>query len=425
MALCKSQHQLRPARKQHTINMYPSNGCNTPAHIPRSRPQCTHRSMTRLHGPNTCDVCGQIPSFGWLYLCIQDTIGVPSLHLDSQSAADGFSSVTEEIQELIALGISASIIDQYQAGGYTSAQIERIKEQKRLVYELVSEATYYNAAAPSTPRRSLFDAGNPFLQHINDTALTPRRALKEPPPSGSLHRELTPPYLTGCQYKCCHRCRPYLYDRLPASIDGVVKGEEPPLSPSEMKSLPILDCEILKGLSGRSQSLHTSYPVSEPRTPHLGAHPGHLVNLPKDTPFDYSDKNGAYTPSTGEPTSPASTEASASNISSASLPATPLSTRAVTRDYRVDSPAMRKVASWHHLKSSMLPSLDARMFNDRFNTSTSRTSSIDSYFSTADSSSLYSEELEVQGGVALTEEAVEMGLPDIVTGDMTRNSADV
>lgn len=55
-----------------------------------------------------------------------------------------------------------------------------------------------------------------------------------------------PTPISVCRFKCCHRCRPYLRERLPISIESVLKNEHRPMCAAEAARLPIIDAQIAR-----------------------------------------------------------------------------------------------------------------------------------------------------------------------------------
>ena len=102
-------------------------------------PNCTHVDMDRVFGHDLqCHVCGRSPSIGFLYECKQDR--------DTETLSESMSSHVDKIepcksslrQELEAIGLSKSIILTAENGHYTDEQLEKLKELKLELNDIIS-----------------------------------------------------------------------------------------------------------------------------------------------------------------------------------------------------------------------------------------------------------------------------------------------
>ncbi|KAI7544107.1 hypothetical protein KC331_g7001 [Hortaea werneckii] len=116
------------------------------------RPQCTHMNMARVYGNHTCQMCGKIPSMGWLYCCHQD-----SEQPNCPSDTDIFPIVPNEssfldVQARIAesLGIGATVITGIRRGDYSFEQVDTLIEQKRHLLATIRRTE--RGSADSTPQ---------------------------------------------------------------------------------------------------------------------------------------------------------------------------------------------------------------------------------------------------------------------------------
>ena len=114
-------------------------------------------------------------------------------------------------QELQTLCFSPSVVAQAQAGFYTSSQIEMLKRQKIRVQEVISAETRLSS-------RSQLGASLTTIR-----TATPRPRYNSCP----------------CTFKCCQCCRPFLIERCWTSFEAVLAGEVRPLSLTDITVLPI------------------------------------------------------------------------------------------------------------------------------------------------------------------------------------------
>ena len=203
--------------------------------------------MNRLYGNSSCDVCHQPSPLGWLYACAQDNHVEDHFSLtagfwgDSNASTRPCQSLREELEEL---NFSPSIIAQAEAGVYTSIQIQTLKEQKTHLHNTI-------AAVPSRP------SFNKLLPDSQPQLTTPHQ------PFGNVSntRHIAPPKVinpTPCAFKCCHRCRPYLVDRCWTSFDAVFNDELRPLTAADTMTLPVKSSWISRTLGQTDDRLSRS-----------------------------------------------------------------------------------------------------------------------------------------------------------------------
>jgi hypothetical protein len=115
-------------------------------------PNCTHLVMDRIYGRDEeCDLCGHPSLLGFLYECRQDW-NLLSLH--DMIVEDGDPTETAAKPklrlEMEELGLSESVIRSAEQGHYTTAQLEKIKAQKKELRDIISDtlqATQINDVA--------------------------------------------------------------------------------------------------------------------------------------------------------------------------------------------------------------------------------------------------------------------------------------
>lgn len=226
--------------------------------ISRAKPSCTHTVMDRRYGPFSCDSCGSPSPLGWVYTCSQDFPNdYPASPVDSvmdchpSPEKDAPRTLKDDLQFL---GFSRSIIDQAEAGLYTPAQLEVLKNQKRHVHDLI--------AASSTP----FSLNNVFLRmdpqnpSFQSQPMGPRKPLPLVSRRYLTHAsDVSPPTSPKqfpqwpCTFKCCHQCRSYLQDRCFTSFEAVFVGQVRPLNLSDTMMLPVKSAYTLRHLPDASE----------------------------------------------------------------------------------------------------------------------------------------------------------------------------
>jgi hypothetical protein len=99
------------------------------------RAQCTHMHVTRVYGKLPCTACGRVPSTGWLYTCTQDA-------LDHLAEAGSCISAEQDMGDLVVpeeedrwayegVELSAWMEKAILAGHYTPEQIDVLRVQRR------------------------------------------------------------------------------------------------------------------------------------------------------------------------------------------------------------------------------------------------------------------------------------------------------
>ncbi|KAI7193955.1 hypothetical protein KC363_g2383 [Hortaea werneckii] len=244
-----------------------------PAMAPRARPQtlhsrrpqCTHMNMARVYGNHTCQMCGKIPSMGWLYCCHQD-----SEQPDTPSHTDIFPIVPDEssfldVQARIAesLGIGSTVITGIRRGDYSFEQVDTLIEQKRHLLATIRRTE--RGSADSTPQMHQRPRRNSGLADIiasvgtsaapttsmSVTNAAPRASTQISRRTSTLTRSQE--YKQTCNFQVCHACRPFFQDRQYTSFEKVLSGCMPALTEGDIARLPILNPQIVRGLGLRAQ----------------------------------------------------------------------------------------------------------------------------------------------------------------------------
>ncbi|KAL5120023.1 hypothetical protein ACEQ8H_002121 [Pleosporales sp. CAS-2024a] len=236
--------------------------------LKRSRaPNCTHLDMDRVYGEHQkCDVCGRPPSLGFLYECRQDW-DTQSLHDQLATGTDAAAKATRSNTraELEAIGLSESVIIGAEQGRYTSQQLEKLKTLKKHLRQTISDSLQASGINDAEAQLAALAQTASSNDGALDSTLSNRSSIR----SKSL---LGPP---ACVLKACHTCRPYYRDRVFISFQAVIEADFAPVTREDAECLPTKSALILKAIGnecGTFSSLSTSdsAPLSLPTTTSLG-----------------------------------------------------------------------------------------------------------------------------------------------------------
>ncbi|KAK4988761.1 hypothetical protein LTR50_003725 [Elasticomyces elasticus] len=237
-----------------------------------------------------------------------------------------------------------------------------------------------------------------------------------------------------CRFQCCHGCRPSFIDRLWVSFEAVFQDEYRPLTSMHASCLPVMDATVVKNLGLRKplddssgapgsnfsteaqpSPIDTDMTYGEEATPRL-----FWSSDEDDTDMeDYHTPLACRTPHESEPTNESVFVDVELGPQNATSPSDALSgTQSLSSTYRT-----------HQSSSSLAPSTSltgSHTTRDSHKRGTLNQQAPDCGGSPSKrlkrtrqgsqgSASSKGSEVEVAGGVALTEEAVEMHMPDIIT----------
>jgi hypothetical protein len=474
--------------------------------MPR-RGQCTHISMNRLHGNNTCQMCGKMPDIGWLYACHQDWL-INNLQDSVATAAESAIVVPDDSNYFDAMAryatsikMSPSVVKQIREGLFNFDQVEKLIAQKEHLISTIKKIeglstdntpgslhsnvlqTHTNTIASLGVSGAPSSANQQHLDVPPSSATTAHQNHARKDSSACNSTKQAQAKVDRCNYMVCHACRPFLHDRLFVNIGSVVHGVYPAITQEEAETLPILDPAVVRGFGlrkvatpiipsprrlERSESMDITMMPSmegeyEDETPLEWTTSSNSSSLFDDDPqelhtFDpypcpgagicpvYSRNSGCAYDShdfndgqralshgfgshggTGTPNSithttperprarlrhvegsvsdtPGRTSSSASSIS---LP-TP-----ITMPLTPGTPTIQRFGDDTNSKLGKAATV-CGVLSPRINFSHARPS-VGSDMTGKDSHDSFGSEVEVEGGVALTEEAVETGLSDILT----------
>ncbi|KAF2106233.1 hypothetical protein BDV96DRAFT_654940 [Lophiotrema nucula] len=189
-----------------------------PKRVPRV-PNCTHINMDRIYDPNQhCYICGRFPAIGFLYECRSE-------EASTMQARESISKSKLQ-SELKEIGLSGSVIAAAERGEYTALQLEKLKAQKLTMRLIISETIEGHQANSAFTKLSSLATGP------TNTDGTSSSKEEEFPPR--------------CTFKACHTCRPYYRDRIYLSFDTVFTSPPAPLTREDSEKLPTRNANVLK-----------------------------------------------------------------------------------------------------------------------------------------------------------------------------------
>ncbi|RGP80222.1 hypothetical protein FLONG3_1756 [Fusarium longipes] len=201
------------------------------------KPQCTHLTMTRVYDSDTtCSSCNEPGQFGWLYQCTQDRNKIIEEKLSCMDFLDyAFrknSSTRKGSAE--ARQDKLSFLDELtpeQMVCYRPDQIATILRQREQLKNVIAQE--------ELRERSLALLGN-----------IPTSSGLGAPMDGNTG-EWEYEQSKNCQYKVCPRCRPVCVDRAFLSLDAVAAGEIPLTAAAgfgfeALGGRPVIDKDVVK-----------------------------------------------------------------------------------------------------------------------------------------------------------------------------------
>lgn len=170
------------------------------------RAACTHMRIERVYGRNKCPSCHRVPDFGWLYQCMEDHDCPPPAEMTA--APEPLKGGPTEISffappipplklpiESIANKLSAN--PRVNISDYTAEHVELLAVQRAIVTEtIIKTRRDVEAEAPMSYHRFV--------------------GLPEPP---------VPSPFTRCSWRSCHNCRPSSVERSYISLDTALVSD--------------------------------------------------------------------------------------------------------------------------------------------------------------------------------------------------------
>lgn len=200
------------------------------------RAACTHLTVARAYGPHCCSICHRPSRFGWLYQCTQDeqqheeVSATAASDLERENDSSGYSTSNDSIN---ATRLSPWIEKAIQEGHYTPDQIFLMRVQRQNVLQSIAAAENYMMEHP--------ELNSPPAIHESTIALTTKikgllpdrskseiQAVKEPEPSPAamnLRFASKPQMFPACKFRYCQICRPTFRDRAWIKFDDIFADE--------------------------------------------------------------------------------------------------------------------------------------------------------------------------------------------------------
>jgi hypothetical protein len=275
-------------------------------------------------------------------------------------------------QSLEMIGMNESVVWQAERGVYTEAQIGKLKAQKLHLTNVLFEAVKKRKAAASEIDQC----------HLSED-------------SKQFHS--FKPSSFRCNLKSCHSCRPYFQDRMYMPFEDAYEHKADPITEEEAgKKLPVRNAAILRTIGLRQIKEHM--PVNNPVQNGLSEESGHANSIALELT------------TTSESTVSMTTRRS--HVDSVKLRLRHNSSKS---DQGLPRPS-EKLGFVHKLlrlrrHSSAPPSY----WNQKFKDEPVEHVFIDRELEQSKDTESMGTEVEVNGGVALTEEAVGTNTPDIIT----------
>ena len=161
--------------------------------------------------------------------------------------------------ELQTIGLSNSVIEAAEKDFYTLEQLEILKLQKLHLKQVISLAVQGFSNDECSTLITKFSENNPPITNIDGASVsatnndsvnscsveTPEHSTKK---LKLKHKTQPAP---PCTFKACHTCRPYYKDRIYTSFGAVFAGEIAPLTAQDAAALPIGNANVLRNIGLR------------------------------------------------------------------------------------------------------------------------------------------------------------------------------
>jgi hypothetical protein len=153
--------------------------------------------MDMGYSSEICNVCGKLPSMGWLYECQQDRI---QSYLVNDLKNTNLSRIIEtfQVRDLKILGFSHSVVEQAKKGLYTDAQLEILKNQKDGVKNAIENQTRLQFPINESNGHDIDGELHP------DVTLRKKKNWPTKKPDGPQSTSGGVVIDARCHLKCCH-----------------------------------------------------------------------------------------------------------------------------------------------------------------------------------------------------------------------------
>lgn len=219
--------------------------------------------MTRLFGAYRCYICNCIPDIGWIYICTQDheSAPQPTSAMGTSMAEIEHPAANSEEDRRAADQLSGWIVKAIENGHYTVEHVELLEAQKRRVNETITaleqslriEHGHVTLSLPSgapTSLPSVETNRRPPLRTLTDVA----EAKSTLPVAEQLAR-LKINLFPECSWSCCHTCRPTYRDRSWQSLEGVLASNPTEYVSTDLGERRVTDVKVARNLGLRKPRL--------------------------------------------------------------------------------------------------------------------------------------------------------------------------
>ena len=251
------------------------------------RAACTHLTMDRLYGDYACNVCSRYPSLGWVYCCTQDEVpetpitpnsisepSSPSQHVNdsgdeanivndpsmSPPAANEDCRSAEESILMPTAQLSPWVDKAIQDGHYTPEQIVKLRAQKQHVVDTAKAAvhqfeqsqtnnTNHSPQTPTTLQPIDMSSQLPFP--VINEALKPA-VTNLPSAKVASARQTNSRMFPFCKFCACHVCRPNHRERTWQHFDDIFESDyDIPFIHYEDRNRPLASRSIMSTIGLR------------------------------------------------------------------------------------------------------------------------------------------------------------------------------
>ncbi|KAL8934386.1 MAG: hypothetical protein Q9216_005939 [Gyalolechia sp. 2 TL-2023] len=191
--------------------------------VQNRRAACTHLTMQRLYGDYECMVCHRPSAWGWLYSCTQDDNGYDidsaTYHPNSKPATT--ADLSPWIQKAIANGL------------YTDADVEQMVAQRQKVIDTIAASEAHFKKMQSSGKRLSKRNSTATSTSIDINTHLPFPVIMEaaPPNPDMVRQSLDQPsnsrprIFPVCRYRACQQCRATYRDRTWQILETVLKAQ--------------------------------------------------------------------------------------------------------------------------------------------------------------------------------------------------------
>ena len=288
------------------------------------RAACTHLTVERLYGDFTCNVCSRFPVFGWVYCCTQDevpesqltpdpTSEIPSpLHQHvngSEHEANGVNDLSMQspaVNEDLGFGgedllvptvqLSPWIEKAIKDGHYTPEQVVKLRAQKQHAVDTARAAidqfeqsqTNNTNLPPHTPTTLQSVDANPHLPFPTVNEVQEPSGTRLPTAKEALAWQAKPKLFPFCKFCACQLCRPTHRDRAWQRFDDIFESEhEIPFIHYEDRNRPLAGRCIMSTIGLR--------PPPVPQRPLLRSNDSRaLYSCNEAGQLFFNNNNGSY-----------------------------------------------------------------------------------------------------------------------------------